>query len=174
MSMHPEPSSARAYAVQMHGSQQYGPRPYAAHLDAVATLVESWGATAQVVAYLHDVEEDTDATNEDIRARFGDLVACCVALLTDVPGPTRKERKAATYAKLAKVTGPEELALIVKAADRLANVRACLADQHWRLFDIYRQEQLAFRTAAFRPGLCDALWAGLDEAFAQGVTARPV
>ncbi len=172
MSIPSELPSARAYALHMHGDQRYGSRPYAHPLDAVAALVEPWGAMAQVVAYLHDVQEDTEATNEDIRAQFGDLVAQCVALLTDVPGPTRKERKAATYARLATVSGQEELALVVKAADRLANVRACVADQHWRLLDMYLGEQPAFRTAAYRPGLCDALWEALGLEFARAESAR--
>jgi hypothetical protein len=74
------------------------------------------------------VVEDTDATVSQVQERFGDLVARCVALLTDAPGDTRKARKAKTYAALAQVSGDEELALVVKAADRLANVRACVAD----------------------------------------------
>ena len=62
------------------------------------------------------------------------------------------------------MTGPSELALVVKAADRLANVRACIADRKRDLLDVYRDEQEAFRRAAFRPGLCDALWTELDAA----------
>ena len=106
--------------------------------------------------------EDTAATVADVRSRFGDLVASCVALLTDAPGANRKERKARTYAALAEVKGDEELALLVKAADRLANVRACVADGQRALWYTYHGEHPTFRAAAFRAGQCDALWIELD------------
>ncbi len=156
------PAAARAYAVQMHGDQKYGTHPYAYHLDAVVALLQPYGEQSQVIGYLHDVVEDTGARVADVQSRFGDLVAACVALLTDAPGANRKERKAKTYAALALVTGDEELALVVKAADRLANVRACVADGHRTLWDTYRGEHPTFRAAAYRPGQCDPLWSELD------------
>lgn len=153
---------ARAFAIAAHGPQKYGSRPYAYHLDAVAALLAPFGDEAQVVGYLHDVVEDTGVGVEEVRAHFGARVAACVELLTDAPGATRKERKALTYAKLAQVRGETELALLVKAADRLANVRACVADRKRDLWQVYRDEHPAFRDAAHRPGQCDALWAELD------------
>mgnify|MGYP001618967429 CR=1 FL=1 len=158
----PSVAAARAWAVEMHGDQRYGDRPYVWHLDAVAALLAPFGTQAQLIGYLHDVVEDTPATREQVEARFGPLVADCVALLSDAPGADRKERKAKTYATLAAVTGPQQLALVVKAADRLANVQSCIADGNARLLAVYRDEQPSFRAAAFRPGLCDALWAALD------------
>ncbi len=120
-------NAARLFAIAVHGDQKYGDDPYSKHLDAVATLAAPFGAQAITVAYLHDAVEDTSATLATIEAQFDAFIATCVGLLTDEPGATRKERKAKTYAKMASVTGPTELALIVKAADRLANVRACVA-----------------------------------------------
>ena len=58
-----------------------------------------------------------------LTAEFGDLVARCVAILSDPPGADRATRKAESHAKLAKVEGEERIALVVKAADRLANLR---------------------------------------------------
>lgn len=153
---------ARAFAVRAHGAQLYGSRPYAWHLDMVAAILEPWGGEAQVVGWLHDVIEDTDVTREQVAAEFGPFVAECVALLTDEPGATRRDRKPATYRKLARVEGRAELALIVKAADRLANVRCCVADRAARLLRTYRDEHALFREAARRPGLCDPLWDELD------------
>src|SRR6187402_2332694 len=158
---------ARLFAVTAHGDQMYGDKPYASHLDAVAELVASYGEDAVVVAYLHDTAEDTDATIEEIAAAFGPQVAACVSLLTDEPGRNRKERKAKTYAKLAGVSGPTELALLVKTADRLANVRACLEDRKQGLWDMYRGEHAAFRSAVYRAGLCDTLWLELDSALSE-------
>ncbi|MEB0114660.1 HD domain-containing protein [Variovorax sp. RTB1] len=163
-----ELSAARAYALAMHGAQMYGPHPYSYHLDAVATTLAPYGVEAQVIGYLHDVVEDTSATVAEVQSRFGSEVAVCVSLLTDEPGANRKERKSKTYAKLAKVTGPEELALIVKTADRLSNVRACVADANRVLWSLYRSEHAVFKTSAFRPGLCDELWSELDGLLSDG------
>lgn len=115
-----------------------------------------------VIAYLHDTVEDTDVTVTAIEEEFGALVSSCVDLLTDEAGANRKERKAKTYANLATVRGPNELALVVKAADRLANVRACIADGRESLWRLYREEHPVFRQAAYRIGLCDSLWIELD------------
>lgn len=166
-------TSARAFAVAAHGAQQYGSHPYSYHLDAVAALVEPYGDEAVAVAYLHDTVEDTAASLAEIEQRFGPHVAACVALLTDEPGASRKERKAKTYAKLAAAQEALELALLVKAADRLANVRACLADHRLDLLQIYRSEQAAFRTAAWRPHLCQPLWAELDALLAAESATLP-
>lgn len=163
MILTPDIRTARDYAIKAHGAQMYGQHPYSYHLDAVATALEPYGAEAQIVGYLHDVVEDTETTLDEVREVFGPLPAACVALLTDQPGANRKERKARTYAKLAEVNGPEVLALVVKAADRLSNVRACVADSNPRLWELYRSEQEVFKQSAYRPGLCDELWAELDQ-----------
>ena len=148
--------------LKAHGEQLYGEHPYSVHLDAVASIAEPYGPTATTIAYLHDVLEDTPATAEDIEKCFGPLVARGVGILTDEPGKNRKERKAKTFEKIAAVEGPETVALIVKAADRLANMRACVADGNTRLLKLYRSEHATFRAVAFRHGLCDALWRQLD------------
>ena len=154
---------ARAYAVAAHGDQKYGDYPYVFHLDQVASLLTRYGEDAQVIGYLHDTVEDTDATVTDVQREFGAFVAECVALVSDAPGRDRKTRKAKTYARLARVTGPAELALVVKAADRLANVRMCVKEQNHDLWQVYRQEQPVFFRAAFREGLCDDFGAELHQ-----------
>jgi len=158
---------ARSFAVAAHGEQKYGNHPYSIHLDAVAALVEPYGEEAVVVAYLHDTVEDTGATIAEIESKFGPKVARCVDLLTDAPGANRKERKAKTYAKLVEVQGENELALLVKAADRLANVRACVKDRKLSLWQIYRSEHVTFKGSAYRSGLCDPLWLELEALLAE-------
>lgn len=156
------PARARAFAVAAHGDQRYGRHPYAHHLDAVAELSRPFGELAEAIAYLHDVAEDTAVPLERVRDEFGTLVAECVALVTDAPGGDRAARKAKTNAKLALLDGEHRLALIVKAADRLANLRACRADGRADKLAMYRGEHGHFRAAAHRPGLCDALWAEME------------
>lgn len=153
---------AREFAIKAHGSQRYGDRPYAFHLDAVASILEPYGATAQIIGYLHDTIEDTTATREQIEAEFGPFVATCVSILTDEPGPDRKARKVLTYAKMAAAAPEYALALTAKAADRLANIRACVAGANTVMLEKYRGEHAALRSAAFRPGACDGLWREMD------------
>ena len=68
----------------------------------------------------------------------------------------RRERKARTNAKLAAVSADDAAALLVKAADRLANLRASAGGGAGSKLDMYRREHPTFRAAVYRPGLCDA------------------
>ena len=155
-------TKAREFALAAHGDQQYGSRPYAVHLAAVAELVREYGERAQVVAYLHDVVEDTPVQLGAIAEAFGQPVADCVAILTDEPGGSRQERKQKTCSRMAQVEGDLEFALIVKAADRLANMRACVADGDDELLGVYKEEHASFRESAHRQDQCSALWNEMD------------
>ncbi|MBV1861611.1 MAG: HD domain-containing protein [Nannocystaceae bacterium] len=156
-------TTARAFAAEAHGTQTYGSEPYVVHLDAVAALVPD-EPDLRAVAYLHDVLEDTDVEQHTLAQRFGPEVAEAVALVTDPQAPNRRARKAKLHARLSVlgVDSPASaLALHVKVADRLANVRCCTQSGDPRLM-VYRQEHEEFRPAAYRAGLCDALWDELD------------
>lgn len=154
---------AREFAIKRHGDQPYGDHPYHVHLDEVAEIVSIYGVTAIVVAYLHDVVEDTDTTIEEIELLFGSFVAQCVAVLTDERGANRKERKIKTYAKMVKVSGDLELSLIVKAGDRLANLRKCVEEANKNLLTMYKDEHALFRQSVYRPSLCENLWLEIEE-----------
>ena len=157
---------AREFAIAAHADQQYGSRPYVHHLDAVAAIAKSFGEKFEVVAYLHDVVEDTSVTLDQIEAVFGAEVASSVALVTDEPGESRNTRKVKTNAKLAKTS--DVIALVVKAADRLANLRECQKQQGSSLLFMYRREHFAFRSAVHRPGLCDFIWSQIDRIIEAG------
>lgn len=153
---------AREFAIFAHGNQMYGTHPYSFHLDAVASIVQKYGKTAETIAYLHDVVEDTDVPLEEIERNFGSLVSKCVAILTDESGENRKERKSKTYAKMAKVTGEESIALLVKAADRLANLRASISEENHKLIEMYKTEYSSFRSSVYRENLCEEIWQELE------------
>lgn len=154
-------------AVEAHGDQMYGDRPYVEHLvDVVWVLKRHYVATSEVVAaaYLHDTVEDTDYTLKEIRDEFGNEIADMVHAVTSEPGKNRKERNAATYPKIAATPG----AVALKLADRISNVRASWKTQDRRLFMYYR-EYPGFRKALFDldrdPGLAP-MWKTLDELLA--------
>ena len=163
-----EEFSARDFAIRAHGDQRYGERPYHVHLAAVAEIVDelvlAGDPVLHAVAWLHDVLEDTPVEAEELRLRFGDTVTVAVDLVSDPPGKTRKVRKVALHSRLAEIDVEEHgcrAALIVKAADRLANARASLEGSPRKL-RLYRAEHSEFRAAVFRVGLCDRVWAELD------------
>ncbi len=156
---------ARIFAINSHGDQKYGNHPYSVHLDAVAKIARPFGEVAETIAYLHDVVEDTEVAVEELEVNFGKLVADAVAILTDESGNNRKDRKSKTYAKMAKVTGNTEVALVVKAADRLANMRACVADNNQDLLAVYKSEHPVFRESVFRPNACNEIWSELETLF---------
>ncbi len=138
------------------------------HLDVVAALVAPYGADDQVVAYLHDVLEDTDETREEVAHVFGEEIARHTQLVTDESGHNRRERKERTNEKLAAVQESDFRALRVKAADRLANLRAA-AKSKPKLLQMYQKEHAAFRTAVYRKGLVEELWAEMDVIVAIGI-----
>lgn len=163
---------ARQMAIKAHGDQLYGDLPYVVHLDAVAELVAPHGQDAIVIAYLHDTLEDTALTIEEIEAAFGPTVARCVSLMTDPEGPSRKTRKAALHARLTAVAveypgEPDGLALVVKVADRLANVRASVLAEDKGKILMYWEEHPEFRRAALRNSLNIDLFDRIDEWFLQ-------
>jgi (p)ppGpp synthase/HD superfamily hydrolase len=155
---------ARLFADAAHSAvgQSYAGGPYVCHLDHVAGLLVPWGELAQVVGYLHDVVEDTKITLDIVRAHFGDQASYYVSIITDCPGINRKERKLLTNRKLAAVLPADDLALLVKVADRLSNVRQSARDDAGSKLEMYQAEHDDFRKAAYRPGLCDGWWAEIN------------
>lgn len=75
---------AEAYARAAHAGQvDKGGHPYTEHLEAVAGGCDD--IEAKTVGWLHDIIEDTDVTEEDLRSEgFSENVINAVVLLTKV------------------------------------------------------------------------------------------
>jgi (p)ppGpp synthase/HD superfamily hydrolase len=141
-----------AWAIDAHGEQRRKGSnvPYHAHLLGVASLVLNDGGDEDeaVAAVLHDLVEDTDATVEDVRERFGDRVARIVDACSDAyerPKPEWKTRKTA-YIERMRTAQPDELR--VSLADKLYNASSIewdlrlRGDDLWRVFGSGREGQL--------------------------------
>lgn len=89
---------------------------YYKHPKAVAALVDT--DTEKIVAYLHDVLEDTDYPEEEIRREFGDAVADAVLLLTHKG--RLNEAEYLEYIRKLKESG-NKVAINVKIADLMHN-----------------------------------------------------
>jgi (p)ppGpp synthase/HD superfamily hydrolase len=114
--------AAGAHAAINH-RRKYTGEPYFDHCEAVATIVSTVTADIDVIAaaFLHDVVEDTQVTNDDIRHFFEDKVARLVAEVTDVSRPedgNRRVRKEIDRQHLAKAS-PE--GKTIKLADLIDN-----------------------------------------------------
>ena len=126
---------ALRFAITAHsGVERRGKGfPYIVHpLEAVA-IVASITPDQEMLAAaaLHDVIEDTNYTEEDIRKEFGDRVAKLVASESDlvVEGKNESEswveRKQFAIDRLAKLDRDGK---IVSLGDKLSNARAMLQD----------------------------------------------
>ena len=125
---------ALVFASHLHAKQRRkgSEIPYVAHLLAVTALVLEHGGDENeaIAALLHDAIEDQggDATRQEIRRRFGDLVVEIVNGCTDadsIPKPPWRGRKEAYIAHLHTASSS---ILLVSAADKLHNIRSILND----------------------------------------------
>ena len=123
------------YAVNAHsGVERRGKGfPYIVHPLEAVSIVASITNDQELLAAaaLHDVIEDTECTEEDIRKEFGDRIAKLVSSESDlvVEGKTEseswKERKQFAIDRLKKL---DKDAKIVSIGDKLSNARAMLQD----------------------------------------------
>lgn len=117
-------SEAAQFAIDRHGDQKYGRKPYHSHLmDVVGVLKRfvDWDELEQEMidaAWLHDVVEDTETGLDEIFKEFGSRTGLLVRAVTNEPGRNRKERHIKTYPKIKDT----DRAIILKLADRIANV----------------------------------------------------
>ena len=118
------------FAKQAHkGVRRLSGEPYILHPIAVAQIAceeIGLGSTSICAALLHDVEEDTDYTNEDIANLFGPKVADIVEGLTKINRGVFGDRdslQAETFKKLLLTMSDDIRVILIKISDRLHNMR---------------------------------------------------
>ena len=121
--------NAYEYAKKMHeGQTRSSGEPYYTHpLEVASILADMHMDTGTIVtAILHDTLEDTDATYEDLKKKFGlevaDLVTG-VSKLTRIESQTVEGKQAENFRKLLLAMSEDIRVLLVKLADRLHNMR---------------------------------------------------
>ena len=104
------------YAARKHAGQlRKDGTPYIAHPEAVAEQF-NYGDKAKTVAILHDVLEDTDATEEEIW-----LLGCDDEIVNAVKALTH-DKNALTYMEYIKSISGNPIARMVKLADLRHNL----------------------------------------------------
>ena len=113
--------------IKHDGQYRKGGLPYATHPLSVSEYVRAagYGAEYRIAGLFHDLLEDTDATEDEIREIGGDNVLEAVKLLT-------KEDHYVMADYIARIKA-NDIARAVKAADRLHNLRSAVtADEEFR------------------------------------------
>ena len=118
--------AALAVADQAHAGQTRsgsGGMAYIHHPIAVAELLAKSGYGEQTVAaaLLHDVVEDSDATVEELAARFGQPIAELVAALSDDESIESFRDRKDEHRRRVEAAGGDALAIY--GADKLSNIR---------------------------------------------------
>lgn len=121
--------NAIIFAAEMHRNQfRKGTNiPYIVHpMEVMQILTENNCSTDVIVAgILHDVLEDTSATQEQVSKMFGERVLSLVKSETQSSVGTWKDRR---YAAVLKIKEDSKDAQMVCCADKLSNIKSIYAD----------------------------------------------
>jgi (p)ppGpp synthase/HD superfamily hydrolase len=150
------------YAHEVHSAQtrKGSGSPYVSHLMGVASIVLDDGGNEDeaIAALLHDAAEDAGGRRrlDDIRARFGDVVAQIVEDCTDSWSEPKEpwiDRKQAYIQRARRLPQPS---LRVSAADKVHNAYAILRDLRnsgervWSRFQATPDDVLAYYESLVR------------------------
>lgn len=148
------------FANQAHyGVRRLSGEPYIMHPLAVARIVVreiGLGSTSICAALLHDVVEDTDYTEEDIKQQFNEKIAQIVGGLTKISGgvfATQDEKQATNLRKLVLTMSDDVRVVLIKIADRLHNMRTLSAQREDKQRKIASETMFIYAPLAYRLGL---------------------
>ncbi len=163
---------AAMFAAGAHAGQKYGKDlPYYFHLESTVDVLTRFLAAERLMsgpltaaAWLHDTMEDTAVKYDDLFRFFGERVANIVDAVTDRRGENRAARHRATY-PMVRYIGMDD-AVLVKLADRIANMEYSLASQDRGKVRMYRREWVDFQNLIGRMNATHRveiqMWAHLD------------
>lgn len=151
----------RAYDVaeEMHrGQLRKSGEPYLIHPMAVAEILADLGMDEEtiVAGLLHDVVEDTEYTEEDLIADFGEDIALLVdgvTKLASIKFESKEERQAENLRKMFLAMSKDIRVLIIKLSDRLHNLRTINYMTHDKIIEKCRETLDVYAPLAARLGI---------------------
>ena len=159
------------YAYEHHGDQKrHSGEPYIIHPLNVAYILADVGMDDSTIcaALLHDVVEDTDATDDDLRKNFGDEISDMVAGVTKlgkVQFASVEEQQVEDYRKMFLAMGKDIRVIIIKLADRLHNMRTLKYLKRDRQIANAKETMEIYAPLANRLGLYSIKWELEDLSF---------
>ena len=156
--------SAYEFAAKAHeGQKRSSGQPYITHPLAVAYTLLELGMDTDTIcaALLHDVVEDTDATLDDLKKRFGQDVALLVdgvTKLSKIPTSTKEEQQAENIRKILLAMSQDIRVMIIKLSDRLHNMRTMKHQKPEKQIEKARETLDIYAPLAHRLGINKIKW----------------
>src|SRR5204863_5134594 len=119
-------------------------------------------------ALLHDTVEDTSASLDEVRRRFGDEIATLVDGVTKLTGITftsRDEAQAENYRKMMVAMATDIRVILIKLADRLHNMRTIEGLAKQKQIEKAKETLEIYAPIAHRLGIHAIKWELEDLAF---------
>ncbi len=163
---------AFVFACEHHAEQRRkSGEEFIVHPVGVARICASMRLDTETLcaALLHDTVEDTSASIEEVRERFGEEIAAVVDGVTKLKGITfqsRDEAQANNYRKMMVAMATDVRVILIKLADRLHNMRTIDAMSKQKQIEKARETIDIYAPLAHRLGIHAIKWELEDLAFA--------
>ena len=163
--------SAYRLANEKHkGQKRSSGEPYIIHPLNVAYILADIGLDDSTVcaALLHDVVEDTDITEKDLRSQFGNEIADMVegvTKLSNIQFASVEEQQVEDYRKMFLAMGKDIRVILIKLADRLHNMRTLKFLKRERQIANAKETRELYAPLANRLGIYSLKWELEDLAF---------
>ncbi len=157
-------TKAYNYAKSNHGEQcRRSGEPYIIHPLNVAYILADIGLDDSTIcaALLHDVVEDTEVTDVDIRQEFGAEIAEMVQGVTKLGSmqfASIEEQQVEDYRKMFLAMGKDIRVILIKLADRLHNMRTLKYLKRERQIANAKETMELYAPLANRLGLYSIKW----------------
>jgi guanosine-3',5'-bis(diphosphate) 3'-pyrophosphohydrolase len=163
---------AFVFACEHHAAQRRkSGEDFIVHPVGVARICAGMRLDTETLcaALLHDTVEDTSASIEEVRERFGEEIAGIVDGVTKLTGITfqsRDEAQANNYRKMMVAMATDVRVILIKLADRLHNMRTIEAMPKQKQIEKARETIEIYAPLAHRLGIHAIKWELEDLAFA--------
>jgi GTP diphosphokinase / guanosine-3',5'-bis(diphosphate) 3'-diphosphatase len=163
---------AFVFACEHHAAQRRkSGEDFIVHPVGVARICAGMRLDTETLcaALLHDTVEDTQASIEEVRERFGEEIAQIVDGVTKLTGisfQSHDEAQAENYRKMMVAMATDVRVILIKLADRLHNMRTIEAMPKQKQMDKARETLDIYAPLAHRLGIHAIKWELEDLAFA--------